>query len=182
MGGDLRLLDRPSPGASFELTLPLKICSPSEPAQSGPLESESLAVQVEALSLLVIEDNAMNRAVLQALLEPTGWRLAFAENGALGLQVLSTDRFDVVLMDIHMPVMDGLQAIAEIRAGKAAPSDVPVIALTADAMTGSRENLLAAGFNGYVEKPIRPQALLDAIHAALPPAARRTPESQRLIA
>jgi len=170
MGGDLKLLDRPGPGASFEFSLPLTACS--EPGHA-PVRLEIAppsANEAGSLSILVVEDNPMNRAVVKALLEPTGWRLAFAENGALGLEALSSGGFDLILMDIHMPVMDGLKAVAEIRAGGTEVRDIPVIALTADAMSGSREKLLDAGFDGYVEKPIRPQLLLAAIQAAMNPA------------
>jgi signal transduction histidine kinase/ActR/RegA family two-component response regulator len=166
MNGDLTLLDRPGPGASFELILPLRTCA--QPAQPLPLlKNEPASGDVRTLSILVVEDNAMNRSVVQALLEPTGWRLAFADNGASGLEALAHGAFDLVLMDIHMPIMDGLKALVQIRAGQAGDPNIPVIALTADAMAGNREQLIAAGFDGYVEKPIRPHLLLEAIQAAL---------------
>jgi signal transduction histidine kinase/ActR/RegA family two-component response regulator len=180
MGGDLSLIERDGPGASFELVVPLRPCAaPSAPGLETQVgDSPAIA---HPLSLLVVEDNPINRSVVQALLEPTGWRLVFAENGAIGLETLViAGPFDLVLMDIHMPVMDGLTALAAIRAGKAGARDIPVVALTADAMSGNREELLDAGFDGYVEKPIRPHLLLSAIQAGLTP--REAPTSEQLTA
>ncbi len=182
MGGDLTLVDRHGPGASFELSLPITACAP--PTAPTALSGDLGWVHGGGgeISILVVEDNPMNRAVAQALLEPTGWRLAFAENGAVGLDALRSGVFDLVLMDIHMPVLDGLKALAEIRAGRAGRPDMPVIALTADAMTGNREQLLDAGFDGYVEKPIRPHLLLASIQAALTPVPQIEADDDLMIA
>ena len=169
-----------TPAAKAKLFVPLRPCAaPSAPGLETQVgDSPAIA---HPLSLLVVEDNPINRSVVQALLEPTGWRLVFAENGAIGLETLViAGPFDLVLMDIHMPVMDGLTALAAIRAGKAGARDIPVVALTADAMSGNREELLDAGFDGYVEKPIRPHLLLSAIQAGLTP--REAPTSEQLTA
>ncbi len=182
MGGDLALIDRPGPGASFELTLPVMACAAPAQTEAPSVDPAPSSDTAGVLSILVVEDNPVNRTVAQALLEPTGWRLAFAENGALGLEALTSGGFDLVLMDIHMPVMDGLKALAAIRAGKAGDRDIPVIALTADAMSGSREQLLAAGFDDYVEKPIRPHLLLSAIQAALASDAEEVAAKEKLSA
>ncbi len=182
MGGDLSLIDRRGPGASFEMSLPITACAaPTAPsALSG--DADPVIAGGGKISILVVEDNPTNRAVAQALLEPTGWRLAFAENGALGLDALRSGLFDLVLMDIHMPVMDGLKALAEIRGGRAGRRDVPVIALTADAMSGNREQLMDAGFDGYVEKPIRPHLLLAAVQSALAPVPQIEADDDLMIA
>jgi signal transduction histidine kinase/CheY-like chemotaxis protein len=168
MDGDLSMADRPGPGASFEFLLPLHPCeAPADtlaPAADIPAEDAMTA----NVSILVVEDNPTNRSVVQALLEPTGWKLAFAENGVRGLEALRAGGpFDLVLMDIHMPVMDGVTALAAIRAGHAGDPNIPVIALTADAMSGRREHLMITGFDGYVEKPIRPHLLLATIQTVL---------------
>ena len=182
MNGDLSLADRPGPGARFEFVLALSACE--APAETlARTEAAPVDLAPRSVSILVVEDNPTNRSVVQALLEPTGWSLAFAENGALGLDALRAGGpFDLVLMDIHMPVMDGVTALAAIRAGQAGDPGMPVIALTADAMSGSRENLLTEGFDGYVEKPIRPHLLLAAVQAALTLSEERAEGGERLTA
>jgi signal transduction histidine kinase/CheY-like chemotaxis protein len=166
MGGELSAVaGEPGAGTTFELVLPLQDCAPPG------AEASDEAGPVEALdgptAVLVAEDNAINRAVVRALLESAGCALTFAENGALAVEALSRGRFDLVLMDVHMPVMDGVAAVREIRSGRAGDPGVPVIALTADTMTGDRQRFLAAGFNAHVAKPIRPAELLGAMQAVL---------------
>jgi len=86
--------------------------------------------------VLLTDDNAINRKVIQLFLKPLGVFVVEAENGAQPLERLSAEPFDVVLMDVHMPVMDGLEAVSRIRASGAPWASTPVIALTADAMHG----------------------------------------------
>jgi two-component system, sensor histidine kinase and response regulator len=100
-----------------------------------------------------VEDNAINREVARELLQQAGLEVAEAHNGAEALAALDGGRFDLVLMDVQMPVMDGLDAVRGIRA-RPEVAHLPVVALTAHAMLGDRERFLAAGMNAYVSKPI----------------------------
>ena len=102
----------------------------------------------------------MNRRVGNLFLKPEGYRITEAENGLEALARLAEDRFDVVLLDIHMPVLDGLATLKRIRASDKPLRNVPVIALTADAMSGDRERYLAEGMDGYISKPIEQRDLL----------------------
>jgi CheY-like chemotaxis protein len=104
--------------------------------------------------VLLVEDNAVNRRVAMGVLQKLGCGVVEAANGQLALQTLETQRFDVVLMDVQMPVMDGFQATAAIRAN---PNwaYLPIIAMTAHAMKGDRERCLEAGMNDYITKPVR---------------------------
>jgi CheY-like chemotaxis protein len=102
----------------------------------------------------------VNREVVRCLLEERGHEVVLARDGREALAVLEHDRFDVVLMDVQMPGLDGLETTRLIRERGLA---VPVVAVTAHAMKGDRERVLAAGMTGYVTKPIRPQLLYEAV-------------------
>jgi signal transduction histidine kinase/DNA-binding response OmpR family regulator len=121
-----------------------------------------------SLKVLLAEDNAVNQRLVVRLLEKRGHRVAVAENGLEALAALKKEDFDLVLMDVQMPEMDGMEATAAIRKGeKRTGEHVAVIALTAHAMKGDREKCLAAGMDGYLTKPIRPQELDDALEACV---------------
>ena len=114
------------------------------------------------LAVLLAEDNAVNQRLARRLLEKRGHRVVVAANGLEALEALEKGNFDLVLMDVQMPKMDGLEATVAIREKeKGNPFHQPIIALTAHAMKGDREICLAAGMDGYLTKPIRPDALDD---------------------
>jgi PAS domain S-box-containing protein len=117
------------------------------------------------LSVLVAEDNTVNQLLITRLLEKRGHRMVMTSDGRKALEALAKDRFDLVLMDVQMPEMDGLQATVALRENEKEKGDgfrQPVIALTAHAMKGDQERCFAAGMDGYLSKPIAPQEL-DAI-------------------
>jgi len=103
---------------------------------------------------LIVDDNNVNRRVARLLIEPQGLIATEAENGLEALNMLANEHFDLVLLDMHMPVMDGREAIKKIRASSESWQHIPVIALTADAMSGDREKCLDLGMDGYVPKPV----------------------------
>jgi CheY-like chemotaxis protein len=113
-----------------------------------------------ALNILLAEDNDVNQKLATRLLEKRGHQVTVASNGLQALNALSQASFDLVLMDVQMPEMDGIEATAELRAREQKTgSHQPVIAMTALVMQGDRERCLAAGMDGYLTKPIRPRAL-----------------------
>jgi CheY-like chemotaxis protein len=117
-----------------------------------------------SLKLLLAEDNLVNQRLAVRLLEKRGHRVAVAANGVEALAALKKESFDVVFMDVQMPEMDGMETTAAIREEeKGTGEHVVVIALTAHAMKGDREQCLAAGMDGYLSKPIRPQELDDVL-------------------
>jgi CheY-like chemotaxis protein/HPt (histidine-containing phosphotransfer) domain-containing protein len=119
------------------------------------------------MKILLAEDNAVNRKLATALLQKRGHRVVATENGQQALDALERENFDVVLMDIQMPVLDGLDATRAIRTEEqSSGSHLPIIVLTAHAMKGDRERCLAAGADEYVTKPIGPRDLLAAIDRA----------------
>jgi two-component system, sensor histidine kinase and response regulator len=110
--------------------------------------------------VLLAEDNLVNQRLAVRLLEKRGHRVVVAANGLEALQALEKESFDLVLMDVQMPEMDGLEATAILREKeKGTGVHQAVVALTAHAMKGDREKCLAAGMDGYLTKPIRPQEL-----------------------
>jgi CheY-like chemotaxis protein/HPt (histidine-containing phosphotransfer) domain-containing protein len=117
-----------------------------------------LADTATVLEVLLVEDHAINQKLAVTLLERWGHRVTVAENGQLALDALQKQRFDVVLMDMMMPVMDGLEATRRIRASESGQR-VPIIAMTANAMESDRERCLEAGMDDYLSKPIKAQEL-----------------------
>jgi CheY-like chemotaxis protein len=137
------------------------------------------------LSVLVAEDNAVNQLLATRLLERRGHRVVMTTNGREALEALAKDRYDLVLMDVQMPEMDGLQATVALREKEKEKRDgfhQPVIALTAHAMKGDQERCLAAGMDGYLVKPIRPQELDEILerYLALRPKSANALEAVRL--
>jgi len=118
--------------------------------------------------ILLVEDNEMNRDMLARRLEKRGYSVAIAVDGAAGLQMVSTEKPDLILMDMSLPVVDGWEASRRLK-GDAATSGIPIIALTAHAMAEDREKALAAGCDEYETKPVDLTSLLGKIQALLPP-------------
>jgi PAS domain S-box-containing protein len=124
--------------------------------------------------ILLTDDNLVNRQVIKLLLAPLGVTITEATNGREALEKLAAQPFDLVLLDVHMPVMDGREAIAAIRASTQSWRAIPVIALTADAMRGDREKYLALGMNDYLSKPVDQRELHAKMFAFLPSRERAT--------
>jgi two-component system, sensor histidine kinase and response regulator len=106
--------------------------------------------------ILLVEDNAVNRTIAMKLLEKRGHVVIAVENGALAVDATAAERFDLVLMDVQMPVMDGITATAQIRAREhTTGGHIPIVAVTAHALDQDRQRCLAAGMDDYLPKPIR---------------------------
>ena len=119
-------------------------------------------------SILVVEDQIDNRQILRDLLGNAGYQLVEVENGEEALAAVAKQRFDLILMDIQLPVMDGYEATRRIRAIPDLKS-IPIIAVTSYALAGDEAKALAAGCNAYVTKPYSPRQLLAKVHEFLPP-------------
>jgi signal transduction histidine kinase/ActR/RegA family two-component response regulator/HAMP domain-containing protein len=166
LGGDVALGPTPGGGSTFTLTfrvLAESAQSAANVASPGPFLHNGL----RELRLLLVDDNAINRHVARLLLAQSGVSITEAVDGRGAIEQLNKAPFDIVLLDVHMPVMDGIEAIGHIRRSDREWRSVPVIALTADAMSGDRERLLALGMTGYVSKPIDQAALINEIHRVL---------------
>jgi signal transduction histidine kinase/CheY-like chemotaxis protein len=164
MGGEAVVRSEPGRGSEFTFTFLAGEAAPqhrvvSEGASLSEDESRE-RLKTENLRLLLVDDHPINRQVASLFLRPFNMRIVEATNGKEALAALDREVFDVVLLDVHMPVMDGTETIRNIRASNEAWRDIPVIALTADAMTGDKERYLAMGMDGYLSKPITERDLV----------------------
>jgi len=163
MGGKISVISVPGVGSTFAFSIECPVCHELDAAPSRPLEAAANA-PAAGLRVLVVEDNHVNQLLVVRLLEKRGHKTVVAGDGIAALAATEQQDFDVALMDVQMPGMDGLEATRILRQRG---SQLPVIAMTAHAMQGDREMCLEAGMNGYVTKPIRAEELFDAISAAL---------------
>jgi len=142
--------------------------SPEKRAQAPLITRHSLIRARARYEILLAEDNIINQKLAVRILENQGHRVTVAGNGAEALEALNRGRFDAVLMDVQMPLLDGIRATTEIRRREMATgSHIPIIAMTAHAMTGDREKCLAVGMDDYVSKPLKPVDLMKAIQRAV---------------
>ena len=167
MGGDCVAESTPGRGSTFRLSFRADPVIPSRPLQEmGMVDETGQPIDPErcrGLRVLLVDDHLVNRKVASLYLEPYGCAVTEAGNGQEALDRLSAQTFDIVLLDVHMPVMDGPETISRIRQADAPWRKVPVLALTADAMMGDRERYLAMGMDGYVAKPIAERELVGEI-------------------
>ena len=152
----------------------LEAAPPVETHDHAPRHGEAPKdepVAVESRRVLLAEDGAINQQVAVRLLEERGHSVVVVNNGRAAVEQVAAQPFDVVLMDVQMPEMDGLEATAAIRRAEAQTSGhIPIVAMTAHAMKGDRDRFLAAGMDGYVAKPVRPHELyaaVEGLHSAL---------------
>src|SRR5690606_32086928 len=167
LGGQLEVDSAPGEGTCFTATFVVD-SRPRALARAGGGSEE----RMPALKgrVLLVEDNAVNRMVAQRMLSGTGLDTLTAENGEQALALLEQEEFDCVLMDIQMPVLDGLEATRQLRSRerKTGRRRTPVIALTANALSGERERCLAVGMDDYLAKPFQRRKLLYMVARYLP--------------
>jgi CheY-like chemotaxis protein len=153
---------------AFDLFAPIAFIEREEPTNVADLDSLHLQARPH---VLIADDNATNRVVAQALCEMFGCTSETVEDGQEAVEAVQSRPFDLILMDIKMPRLDGVGATRAIRALEGPQRDIPVIALTANADPDDAKAYLAAGMAAVVEKPIKPERLRLAMNTALEPAA-----------
>jgi len=159
MGGSIDVRSTLGSGSDFSFSVQLGACSTTHNDSEADQIHSPKPIK-NSLSVLVVEDNLLNQKLAVKLLEKQGYLVEVVENGQMALESLSRNsKFDIILMDIHMPVMGGEEATRRIRQMSSC-SQIPIIALTANAMIGEKERLLSQGFSGYVTKPIDRVVLL----------------------
>lgn len=161
MGGTITVDSEPGLGSVFRFGLP---CQVQYADEAGPTGAKPMEPVPQGLHVLLVEDNAINRQVATGLLERLGASVDAAENGAVALDKLRGKHYDLVLMDMQMPVMDGLTATRTLRAEG---MGVAVVGLTANAFDTDREACLAAGMDGFASKPVTRQKLEEALRTAM---------------
>ncbi|MFA6288246.1 MAG: ATP-binding protein [Opitutaceae bacterium] len=166
MGGRIGVISTPGKGSIFTLEIPSKIgvktVPPSTPAASSPRFPDGSRGHA-----LLAEDNAINQKLAEFMLRKLGYRIDIAINGHEAVRMATAGAYDVILLDCEMPELDGLSATRAIRASEPVGHRVPIIAITANAMMGTREKCLAAGMDIYLTKPIqldRLRTALDSVH------------------
>ena len=158
MGGEVGFTSREGSGSTFWFDFPVQAAEP--PANEEDPYGASGGMPLHGLSILVVEDNPTNRLVAGKILEGLGASVSTAADGALGVTAAAADRYDLVLMDIQMPHMDGVEATRRIRGLGGATAATPIIGLTANAMAHQRDGYLEAGMDGVASKPISPADLV----------------------
>jgi two-component system, sensor histidine kinase len=168
MGGKLQLDSEPGKGSRFFFQLPMPAVPAPDSAARG--NNPPAAVALPRLRILVAEDNAINQRVIDSLLRRQGWTAILAGNGKLACEAWEREVFDLILMDIQMPEMDGLEATRWIRQrerDRKSANPIPVVALTAHASQAQHDQCVAAGMDGVVTKPVSLPALLNCIGEVL---------------
>ena len=176
MGGRIRASSEPGLGSRFEAAIPLVRHDVAEPSVGGPAADPAETLRRDAaanaggLRILMAEDHAINQRVVELILGPVGATLVKVENGEDAVRAFANDSFDLVLMDMQMPVMDGLKAtraIRDLEAGDPGRRRTPVVMLSANAMRQHAEEALAAGADFHLAKPVTGASLLEAVARAL---------------
>ncbi len=165
MDGGITVESKFGQGSTFRFEVVLDVAS--DPAAQRPSTPKLAAPELNAPHVLVVDDNATNRLVAETLLEMMGCTFASVENGAQAVARVRSDRFDLILMDVKMPVMDGLEATRRIRAMASPAGATPIIALTANADPADAEVYRREGMDAVVEKPIKPDHLLATMASVL---------------
>ena len=165
MGGDVTASSTPGKGSSFVIRLALPETETPVEEPDAPLEAHATLPSLDGLRVLVAEDNRTNLALIERMLGGSGVEVIVARNGREAVEAFRHDRPALVFMDIHMPVLDGLEATRQIRRieERRRSEPVPIIALTANAFPEDRDRCMAAGMNGVVTKPFRKAELLQTL-------------------
>ena len=170
MGGEVGVESRLGDGSRFWFTVRLHIAGPEYGAASSVndydrarISSGSCHAILRGTRVLLVEDDRTNQMVALGLLEALEMEVDVADNGKAAIQMLGDKDYEIVLMDMHMPIMDGVAATRAIRE-KERFAELPIIAMTANAMQSHKEECLAAGMNDFIAKPFNPDRLYAAIH------------------
>ena len=166
MGGDITVISEVGRGSTFRLTFKAQAAAAVSATATTAKTIDPANRTLRGLRVLLTDDNAINRQVIKLFLANQACEIFEATNGKEALDKLAQDDFDIVLLDVHMPVMDGKETIRRIRATDRW-LNLPVIALTADAMSGDREKYLALGMTDYVSKPVDQRELIAKMHQVL---------------
>ena len=164
-GGEIKVISREGKGTTFTFTFNFKLAKTRELLDKS-VAAETAIRTLEGYSILLVEDNVMNQRVAKYTIEKWGAKLTIADRGAQAVELVANNHFDIILMDIQMPEMNGVQATTKIR--KELKCNTPIMAMTASVMQGERDNCVKAGMNDYISKPFNPQELNQKIWQLLP--------------
>jgi signal transduction histidine kinase/CheY-like chemotaxis protein len=173
-GGSMSVSSVPGKGSTFSFTIQGSICRAEDVIPQKRSAKHEAGAPGQRLRMLLAEDNRVNQLLVVRLLQAKGHEVAVVSNGRAALEAVENGSFEVILMDIQMPEMDGLEATRILR-GREKPGGrrTPIIAMTAHAMKGDRDKCLEAGMDGYISKPIQPEELFEMIDDVVAQAAGR---------
>lgn len=157
MDGKIGVVSEPGEGSTFWVEIPtqMKEAASDQPTTKNVKQSESSS----GIRVLVVDDNAVNLEVAKAFCMSLGHAVTMVNNGTAAIEMVQKEQFDVILMDVQMPILDGIATMERIRQLSAPMNKIPIIAVTANAMEGDEQSYLSKGFDGYISKPIDVQGL-----------------------
>ena len=162
MDGDIVLDSKPGEGSRFDFVVDLQAQHTRELGHRKNRKNRNNStkpINKDAIKLLVVEDNNVNQTIMKGMLKSLGFHCQIAENGEVALKMLQNETFDLIFMDCQMPIMDGFQATKMIRAQAVGQQNIPIVAVTANAMSGDRERCLEVGMNDFIQKPVTRDAI-----------------------
>ncbi len=172
MGGQIGVKSTEGFGSTFWFALPVRpaqieakpvVSETPETVEAEPQPEEVIPEKKTRLTILAAEDNPVNQQIVTAFVTAAGHDITVVDNGSEAVEAAYIKDYDVILMDVQMPVMDGLQATRRIRTFQGSRGQIPIVALTANAMEGDRERYLEAGMTDYISKPLNPEKLSEVL-------------------
>ena len=167
--GILAIESEESKGSTFSFDLEFDTAVQTEKSENElrvvARSNDKILGDLNGIDILLVEDHPINQMLAIKVLEDWGFNVDLAENGLIAVEMVGQKAYDLILMDISMPEMDGYEATREIRSGKHCEnSDLPIVAMTASALIGENQKCYKAGMNDYITKPFDPQNLLEKIY------------------
>jgi two-component system sensor histidine kinase/response regulator len=167
MGGEMGFQSVLGEGSTFWFTAKLSLGTEDTPAKSSSSD-EGFSREQNGGTILVVEDNRINQKVLSHQLINLGYAIEVAENGAEAIEMIKARRYDLIFMDVQMPVMDGFQATQQIRSLSEDSASIPIVAVTANAFQSEREKCFSIGMDDYLTKPVDKDRLKEALRRWAP--------------
>jgi signal transduction histidine kinase/ActR/RegA family two-component response regulator len=177
MGGDITVRSQVARGSCFYLSLPYEAAASRTPEPEAIQDAVAEPTEEAAMHVLIVDDHEVNRRIVSLFLEPMGWAWTMADNGETAIELCHSRKFDVILMDMQMPGIDGITATRHIRAERGPNQLTPIIALTANAMDYHKKAWAEVGVYDFLTKPIEPELLLSTLQKSVPVAGGETEQA-----
>ena len=167
MGGNASIVSQPNKGTTVYVKLPFNLVQKATQQKTPLFQVDKINIQNNGVKILLADDDQTTQLHIRRLLEKHGYQVVIAEDGQSALFELTKNDFVCILMDVQMPVMDGVEVTKQIRASQFKFNNIPIIALTAYAMSGDEQKFLEAGMDDYVAKPVHKENLIHVLRKQL---------------